>query len=408
MHLLFHCLLPRCTLFFPSSFFFPLPFTVHFYSPPFELLLILLLFFLFVSKNLRGIHSSLIEFVSWSVNRSFVVQSVCWTWKGGGGNDPAGGWLWQKWRVDHSRTIDGRRGNPPEDPARFLTQVLFCAVQAASVSGTVSPFFRRDESSRDVERAAALLSLLLQCASEWISHAPLLFLSSEEEESRVYILFSSFFTRHSFSSVIFSREYRVDLSRWLVPLAPFFSLLRLKFLLEFSEIPFRSLPILRYRKILLLQIHLSRRIPDDWSRIERRGLDLLILSLFRNPFPGWIESGDDVESRKRVGRKWRHQKFHADRWFPLCERDTWYTRDTRPVHVSRGGEKLARWEEPRLDRGIDSSSDYPRSIIDNNFIRLIIRSRKVKLYENDFSLVRFKVSLVEIQSRFLILLPREI
>lgn len=201
--------------------------------------------------------------------------------------------------------------------------------------------------------------------------------SPREEESRVYILFSSFFTRHSFSSVIFSREYRVDLSRWLVPLAPFFSLLRLKFLLEFSEIPFRSLPILRYRKILLLQIHLSRRIPDDWSRIERRGLDLLILSLFRNPFPGWIESGDDVESRKRVGRKWRHQKFHADRWFPLCERDTWYTRDTRPVYVSRGGEKLARWEEPRLDRGIDSSSDYPRSIIDNNLFRLIIRSREV-------------------------------
>lgn len=197
MHLLFHCLLPRCTLFFPSSFFFPLPFTVHFYSPPFELLLILLLFFLFVSKNLRGIHSSLriVEFVSWSVNRSFVVQSVCWTWKGGGGNDPAGGWLWQKWRVDHSRTIDGRRGNPPEDPARFLTQVLFCAVQAASVSGTVSPFFRRDESSRDAERAAALLSLLLQCASEWISHAPLLFLSSGRRGiSRIYTFFLVFYS----------------------------------------------------------------------------------------------------------------------------------------------------------------------------------------------------------------------
>lgn len=224
-----------------------------------------------------------------------------------------------------------------------------------------------------------------------------------------YIYFFPRFLLDTRSPPLFSRASTAWISRWLVPLAPFFSLLRLKFLLEFSEIPFRSLPILRYRKILLLlQIHLSRRIPDDWSRIERRGLDLLILSLFRNPFPGWIESGDDVESRKRVGRKWRHQKFHADRWFPLCERDTWYTRDTRPVYVSRGGEKLARWEEPRLDRGIDSSSDYPRSIIDNNLFRLIIRSRKVKLYENDFSLVRFKVSLVEIQSRFLILLAREI
>lgn len=240
-----------------------------------------------------------------------------------------------------------------EDSAHFLTQVPLLRRSSGRCKWNRFSLFCRDESSR---RRASGNSRFFLPRSPLPSRAPVngfrtLF------SSRIFFLEKSVL-RTLFPSSFLSVIFAAWISRWLVLLASFFHSLSLSLLILEIKIPlgiFEGIFSFRFPRSTSLfsrasccssfvMNQSSRQIPDDWSKIERtlgeEGHDLLILSLFRN-VPGWIESGDDVESRKRVERKSKHQKFHADRWFPLCERNTWYTRDTRPVYF-QGGRKLAR------------------------------------------------------------------